>query len=82
MVVESPPSEKEFMAMLETDQLIEILDDMIRVMRVQAGEVQKLITHVEAQTTRMPHASEMSTVLSELAELHKRTGSLLSSKKA
>ncbi len=46
--------------------------DLIEVLHLQAQEIQKLSTFVEQQTGRLPHASQMPLVLSELSELHQR----------
>jgi hypothetical protein len=56
----------------EVAQLAAIVEELIAVMQIQARELESLITHVEQVTTRLPEASELSVIRSELASLHVR----------
>ena len=57
-------------------QLNTALADLIGVLHQQAQELERLISHVEQQTARLPYRSRMSEVLSELSELRHRVRSL------
>ena len=52
--------------------LWKIVGDLIEVSRLQAKQIEKLVTHVEQVTTRMPEAHQFAVVVSELAELEHR----------
>ncbi len=52
--------------------LWKIVGDLIEVSRLQAKQIEKLVTHVEQVTTRMPEVHQFAVVVSELAELEHR----------
>ena len=58
--------------MTKTEALQKIVDDLIEVMHLQARELEKLVTHIEQVTTRLPEAHRFSLVASELSALHQR----------
>jgi hypothetical protein len=58
--------------MVDYDVLWKIAGDLIDISRVQAKQIEKLVTHVEQVTTRMPEAHQFAVVVSELAELENR----------
>jgi hypothetical protein len=58
--------------MADPEQLQAFLADLVEVLHLQAKELEKLVTHVEQQTTRMVEPSQFSVVASELSELHHR----------
>ena len=58
--------------MADNNVLWTIVGDLIEVMRIEAKEIEKLVTHVEQVTTRMPEAHQFSVIVSELAELQHR----------
>jgi hypothetical protein len=58
--------------MIDTDKLAAIVEDLIAVMHLEARELEQLVAHVEQVTTRLPEASQLSVVTSELSELQHR----------
>lgn len=58
--------------MAEYDTLWTIVGDLIEVSRLQASQIEKLVTHEEQVTTRMPEAHQFAVVASELTELEPR----------
>jgi hypothetical protein len=58
--------------MADDRALWKIVGDLIEISRLQAKQIEKLITHVEQVTTRMPEAHQFAVVVSELAELEHR----------
>jgi hypothetical protein len=58
--------------MVNIEQLAAVVEELIGVLQVQARDLERLIAHVEQVTTRLPQASELSVVRSELAALHVR----------
>jgi hypothetical protein len=58
--------------MVDDDVLWTIVGDLIDVLRLQAKQIEKLVTHVEQVTTRMPEGHQFAVVVSELAELEHR----------
>jgi hypothetical protein len=58
--------------MANVDQLAALVEELIEVLQLQTRDLERLITHVEQVTTRLPEANELSVVRSELAALHVR----------
>ena len=58
--------------MVDVEQLAAVVEELVRVLQLQARDLERLITHVEQVTTRLPAANELSVVRSELAALHVR----------
>ncbi|REK09957.1 MAG: hypothetical protein DWQ37_17810 [Planctomycetota bacterium] len=58
--------------MADEDVRWRIVGDLIDVLRLQAKQIEKLVTHVEQVTTRLPEAHQFSVVVSELSELEVR----------
>lgn len=58
--------------MVEHDGLWQIVGDLIEISRLQAKQIEKLVTHVEQVTTRMPESHQFAVIVSELAELENR----------
>jgi uncharacterized membrane protein YpjA len=58
--------------MADDDVLWTIVGDLIDVLRLQAKQIERLVTHVEQVTTHMPEAHQFAVVVSELAELEHR----------
>jgi hypothetical protein len=58
--------------MADYDRLWTIVGDLIDVSRLQAKQIERLVTHVEQVTTRMPEAHQFAVIASELAELEHR----------
>jgi len=58
--------------MSDAEQLRAVLEDLIDVLHLQAKELEKLVTHVEQQTTSLVYQHQFSLVASELSELHHR----------
>jgi hypothetical protein len=56
----------------DVEELRAVVEELVGVAQLQAQEMQKLITHVEQRTSRLPQASQLPLVLSELSELHIR----------
>jgi hypothetical protein len=56
----------------DLERLIDVVDDLLGVLHLQAEEVQRLMTHVEQQTIRSPDPNQLPLVLSELSELRHR----------
>ena len=61
---------------MSDEQLTALLEDLLGVLHLQAEEIQRLVSHVEGQTTRIPHANQLPLILSELSELHQRVKKL------
>lgn len=62
--------------MADTEPLHQILEDLIEVLHLEAKELEKLVTHVEQQTTHLAESSQLPLVASELSELHHRVKQL------
>jgi hypothetical protein len=58
--------------MADADALWTIVGDLIEISRLQAKQIEKLVTHVEQVTTRMAEAHQFAVIVSELAELEHR----------
>jgi hypothetical protein len=58
--------------MADDRALWKIVGDLIEISRMQAKQIEKLVTHIEQVTTRMPEAHQFAVVVSELAELELR----------
>lgn len=58
--------------MADETALWKIVGDLIEISRLQAKQIEKLVTHVEQVTTSMPEAHQFAVVVSELAELEHR----------
>lgn len=58
--------------MTDPDELRNVIDDLIDVLHLQAEELQRLLTHVEQETVRIPYPNQVPLVLSQLSELHHR----------
>ncbi len=58
--------------MVDVEQLAAVVDELIGVLQLQAQNLERLISHVEQVTTRLPVANELSVVRSELAALRVR----------
>ncbi len=61
---------------MSDEQLRAVLEDLIGVLHLQAGEIQRLLSHVEGQTTRIPDGNQLPLILSELSELQHRVKKL------
>jgi hypothetical protein len=62
--------------MADIGQPAGVVEELIGVLQLQAHDPEKLISHVEQVTTRLPEANEMSVVRSQLAALHVRAKKL------
>jgi hypothetical protein len=58
--------------MVDTERLAAVVEELIDVMRLQAKELEKLITRVEQMTSRLPEANQIAVVASQLSALHLR----------
>jgi hypothetical protein len=58
--------------MADDHALWTIVGDLIAISRLQAKQIENLVTHVEQVTTRMPEAHQFSVIVSELSELENR----------
>jgi hypothetical protein len=54
------------------DELRAFLDDLLKMLHLQAKETERLLTHVEQHTDPLIPPSQMGLVVSELSELHAR----------
>jgi len=61
---------------MNVERLAAIVDELVEVLHLQAKELEKLITHVEQVTVRLPEESEMSVIRSSLSGLHQRVKKL------
>lgn len=57
---------------MKVEDLAEILDELIDVLRQQASELERLIVHLEQVTAPLPEEREQSVVRSSLNGLHVR----------
>jgi len=55
--------------MVDVEQLAAVVEELVGVLQLQARELERLITHVEQVTSRLPEANELSVVRSELTAL-------------
>ena len=62
--------------MVEVEELATVVEELIKVLQLQAQELEKLITHVEQVANRLPESSELSVIRSELAALYVRARNL------
>lgn len=58
--------------MVDVEDLAAIVHELIEVLQLQARDLERLITHVEQVTTRLPATNELAVIRSELAALHVR----------
>ncbi|HLI75773.1 MAG TPA: hypothetical protein VKV02_02415 [Acidobacteriaceae bacterium] len=58
--------------MVDVEQLAAVVEELVGVLQVQARDLERLITHVEQVTTRLPESNELAVVRAELAALHVR----------
>ncbi len=58
--------------MSDVEQLRTAVADLVEVLHRQAEEMQRLLAHIEGQTTRAPYPNQIPIILSELSELHNR----------
>ncbi|MCI0465341.1 MAG: hypothetical protein L0Z62_51120 [Gemmataceae bacterium] len=68
--------------MVDVEKLAAVVEELVEVLQLQARDLERLITHVEQVTTRLPEANELSVVRSELAALHVRLKQLRSRQEA
>lgn len=61
---------------MKVEDLAEIVDELIDVLRMQADELERLIVHLEQVTAPMPEEREQSIVRSSLNALHLRVRKL------
>jgi hypothetical protein len=57
---------------MKVEELAEIVDELIDVLRMQAAELEKLIVHLEQVTAPVPEEREQSVIRSTLNGLHLR----------
>lgn len=57
---------------MKVEELAEIVDELIDVLRMQAAELEKLIVHLEQVTVPVPEEREQSLIRSALNGLHLR----------
>lgn len=57
---------------MDVEELAAVVDELIEVLRLQAGELEKLIAHVGQVTAPLREESEMSVIRSSLTGLHQR----------
>jgi hypothetical protein len=57
---------------MKVEELAEIVDELIDVLRMQAAELEKLIVHLEQVTAPIPEEREQSVIRSTLNGLHLR----------
>jgi len=57
---------------MKVEELAEIVDELIDVLRMQAAELEKLIVHLEQVTAPVPEEPEQSVIRSTLNGLHLR----------
>jgi hypothetical protein len=62
--------------MADVEQLAAVVEELVRVLQLQARDLERLIAHVEQVTTRLPEANQLSVVRSELAALQVRVKKL------
>ena len=62
--------------MNEIPDIIIALRDLVDVMHLQAEQLERLTTHVEGQTNRLPTGNQIPLVLSTLTELQVRLARL------
>ncbi len=58
--------------MTDVEQLRTAVEELVEVLHRQAEEMQRLLAHIEGQTTRAPYPNQIPLILSELSELHNR----------
>jgi hypothetical protein len=63
---------------VDVEQLRTVVEDLIKVVQLQAKETEKLGTHVAKVTTHVTRDSQMHLVVSELSELLNRVRKLRS----
>lgn len=56
----------------DPEALRAFLEDLLKILHLQAKETERLLSHVEQQTDRLIPSSQMPLVVSELSELHAR----------
>jgi len=61
---------------MNVEELVAVVDELVEVLQLQAGELEKLIGHVEQATVHLPEESEMSVIRSSLTGLHLRIKNL------
>jgi hypothetical protein len=64
--------------MVDVEQLAAVVEELVGVLQVQARDLERLLSHVEQVTRRLPEANELSVVRSELAALRVRVKKLRS----
>ena len=58
--------------MVDVEQLAAVVEELVVVLQVQARDLERLISHVEQVTTRLPATNELAVIRSQLAALHAR----------
>lgn len=58
--------------MTDVNELAAVLGDLVDAMHFQAKELERLASHLERETVRLPEPSQISVVVSELSELQVR----------
>ncbi|MHC5005526.1 MAG: hypothetical protein ACYTJ0_20680 [Planctomycetota bacterium] len=54
------------------EDLRKIVEELIDILHTQAEDLERLVAHVENQTTRVSYANQLPIVRSRLSELHHR----------
>jgi hypothetical protein len=57
---------------MHANDLAAIVDELIDILKAEAEELERFVTHVEQVTTRLPDGSEIAVIRSSLAGLHQR----------
>jgi len=57
---------------MNVDELAVVVDELIDILRLQAGELEKLIARVEQVTAHLPEEREIAVIRSSLNGLHLR----------
>jgi polyhydroxyalkanoate synthesis regulator phasin len=63
---------------VDVEQLRIVVEDLIKIVQLQAKETEKLSTHVAKVTTHLSRESQMHLVVSELSEILNRVRKLKS----
>jgi hypothetical protein len=64
--------------MVDVEQLAAVVEELVGVLQVQARDLERLLSHVEQVTRRLPEANELAVVRSEFAALRVRAKKLRS----
>ena len=68
--------------MTDVEQLAAVVEDLVGVLHLQAKELERLVARVEQVTTRLPEASGMTVVASQLSALQLRIKKLRGTQRA